>query len=725
MKIKRLYKISVIIILIITILFSLCMQSYAFVITSSIIIGAALVAAVSALVGMSINYAQGGDNPFISIYENLIGSGSSKFEDMANDIKNGDGSYDAEISSGDLNVLENELTMWQQSQLIVDPNSEKLIVEKEIDVVTNYSGASVYINYGASLPIDTIGDIYATLSMNFPDAYVLYSGIYTRIYNVSYKLVNNGRYSILANPVDIMGGLYESRGLSYTGPINYGINILRYTTSTTNITKDGYVYNKAYCSIGGLNTNKGILYLKTNIVDDTGSYSITTKENVEIAKVTPIDISNYGCSYVVGNAINDNGDIVNISLPYSELMGLKTDNVTIGSVITDSNILSDIASKGIEVGREISDSEINPNMNYMSDNMIMSVAELMANGYLTVVDGFVETNLPISLGTRKSIAGLVMSEAIKVVDGVVKVNLNGNTTEIIPMNIGNSETDNIVTGINDATLPYSKDQLIDIAGLIANGYINVVGGTVATDLPLTEGSKSKIVGMIIDGTIDVDGSRVTVKTAAGELTKVLTGTMTGVEAGEISTTIDVELPYTNVQLKSIADLMANGYISVIDGVLATDLPLSVNTKAGISALVLDGTIAVADGKVKVLIDGVYVDAVPRAITAEQAVAEAGDIETAQTNIDDMPKINDLKLPQLVTTKFPFSIPWDLYRCVNVLVASPAPPIYVLPFKVGTYVDEEIQVDLNQFEPLAVVSRFFTMLVFSIAIVMATRKLIGQ
>lgn len=94
-------------------------------------------------------------------------------------------------------------------------------------------------------------------------------------------------------------------------------------------------------------------------------------------------------------------------------------------------------------------------------------------------------------------------------------------------------------------------------------------------------------------------------------------------------------------------------------------------------------------------------------------------------IEDYPKIDDLKIPNTITTKFPFSIPWDIQRCVNVLVATPTPPVFVLPFKIGDYVDEEITIDLTQFETVATITRFFTMIIFTFGLVMGTRKYIGQ
>lgn len=124
--------------------------------------------------------------------------------------------------------------------------------------------------------------------------------------------------------------------------------------------------------------------------------------------------------------------------------------------------------------------------------------------------------------------------------------------------------------------------------------------------------------------------------------------------------------------------------------------------------------------------GVVYDEVPAleydTETGTEAEAEGG--ETGGGTSDE-PDIKDLKLPEVITRKFPFSIPWDVYRIVHCLVAEPAPPSFVLPFNIGTFAREEIEIDLAQFEPLAVITRFFTNLLFIAGLIAGTRKLIGQ
>ena len=93
--------------------------------------------------------------------------------------------------------------------------------------------------------------------------------------------------------------------------------------------------------------------------------------------------------------------------------------------------------------------------------------------------------------------------------------------------------------------------------------------------------------------------------------------------------------------------------------------------------------------------------------------------------DAWSRFRGLTLPEMITTKFPFSIPWDLVNAVKLLNASPEVPVFIIPFELERFgIYESITIDLSQFEYLAKIARFFFLLIFMFAMVFVTKKLVG-
>lgn len=69
-------------------------------------------------------------------------------------------------------------------------------------------------------------------------------------------------------------------------------------------------------------------------------------------------------------------------------------------------------------------------------------------------------------------------------------------------------------------------------------------------------------------------------------------------------------------------------------------------------------------------------------------------------------------------KFPFSIPWDLKKSVEKLSADAKPPRWEIPI-----VTEIITIDMAKFEHLANIMRIFNTLLFVVALIILTRRLI--
>lgn len=111
-----------------------------------------------------------------------------------------------------------------------------------------------------------------------------------------------------------------------------------------------------------------------------------------------------------------------------------------------------------------------------------------------------------------------------------------------------------------------------------------------------------------------------------------------------------------------------------------------------------------------------------------AADEAANAETNTTQDTSLPKpvdMPDLSLPELVTKKFPFSLPWDLYLAVSNLVAPPKAPVWDIPLKFDAVkVNYTMHIDMSQFDGIATVSRWGLSVLFTIGLIMATKKLIG-
>lgn len=107
---------------------------------------------------------------------------------------------------------------------------------------------------------------------------------------------------------------------------------------------------------------------------------------------------------------------------------------------------------------------------------------------------------------------------------------------------------------------------------------------------------------------------------------------------------------------------------------------------------------------------------------EAATAAVGSITDALTKPLDLPDIKGLSLPALITTKFPFCIPFDAARLVALLDAEPVAPRFEIPLKVFTF-EHTIVITFERFEPVLEVIRWFEYIVFVAGLMVATRNFI--
>ena len=158
--------------------------------------------------------------------------------------------------------------------------------------------------------------------------------------------------------------------------------------------------------------------------------------------------------------------------------------------------------------------------------------------------------------------------------------------------------------------------------------------------------------------------------------------------------------------------------ALIDGVRA-DVKTLTDTLLDVYPALDTMTGTITDTGTKV---GSKVDALPAAITDTMADAITTDMTKAQTS-------KDWAMSSPLYDRFPFSIPWDVAGCFNLLVADPIKPIWRIPFKVdlGFYKfdDQEVVIDLSGDEwagPVKVV-RAFILIAFIAGLAIITRGLI--
>ena len=136
-------------------------------------------------------------------------------------------------------------------------------------------------------------------------------------------------------------------------------------------------------------------------------------------------------------------------------------------------------------------------------------------------------------------------------------------------------------------------------------------------------------------------------------------------------------------------------------------------------------------------DGVKVPDIPFDIPVDQTSGKPMDDTGTDTDTPskpgegtdtDKPSVNwpsagDISLPKLIISKFPFCIPFDVARLIGLLEADPKTPIFHVPLKVGTILNEEIVLDLSQWDNAVRIIRWGELIVFVAGLVLVTRNYI--
>lgn len=95
-------------------------------------------------------------------------------------------------------------------------------------------------------------------------------------------------------------------------------------------------------------------------------------------------------------------------------------------------------------------------------------------------------------------------------------------------------------------------------------------------------------------------------------------------------------------------------------------------------------------------------------------AAEGVVGAISTTMDDA--------AQLMKTKFPFCIPWDVYLIVSFLAEEPQTPVFRLPIKLDRLgIDEYMEINLEDFEVVSSISRTLLTLLYCYALLNLTMK----
>ena len=136
-------------------------------------------------------------------------------------------------------------------------------------------------------------------------------------------------------------------------------------------------------------------------------------------------------------------------------------------------------------------------------------------------------------------------------------------------------------------------------------------------------------------------------------------------------------------------------------------------------------------------DGVKVPDIPYDVPVDQTSGKPMDDTGTDTDTPskpgegtdtDKPSVNwpsagDISLPKLIISKFPFCIPFDVARLIGLLEADPKTPVFHVPLKVGTILDEEIVLDLSQWDNAVRIIRWGELIAFVAGLVLVTRNYI--
>ena len=113
-------------------------------------------------------------------------------------------------------------------------------------------------------------------------------------------------------------------------------------------------------------------------------------------------------------------------------------------------------------------------------------------------------------------------------------------------------------------------------------------------------------------------------------------------------------------------------------------------------------------------------------TVDEIIADTPEAEIPGNAESDIETANKFILPRSFLEGFPFSIPYSIYLGLQTFIADPEAPHFELPFSIPRLgIEEKVDLDLSQFNPLARVCRAFLSLVWVAGLAMAVNAWIKR
>lgn len=230
-------------------------------------------------------------------------------------------------------------------------------------------------------------------------------------------------------------------------------------------------------------------------------------------------------------------------------------------------------------------------------------------------------------------------------------------------------------------------------GFLDGGTINCVGGFQSTDLYIPGSSFYSPVA--IDYSVDVPVSSGSLSYPSDDYL-VKMPDIPDVDVGTGAAVYPSDLAYTK-------DAVSVPYPTDADGVKVPDIPY-------------DKVVDQSTGKT--------LDDTDTGTDTDKPSKPGTDTGTGTpSDTVNWPSASDLSLPQLIASKFPFCLPFDVIRLVSLLDAEPKAPVFKLPLKYSTVMDEEIVLDVSQWDDVIKVVRWGELIVFVAALIYVTRNYI--
>ncbi len=123
-----------------------------------------------------------------------------------------------------------------------------------------------------------------------------------------------------------------------------------------------------------------------------------------------------------------------------------------------------------------------------------------------------------------------------------------------------------------------------------------------------------------------------------------------------------------------------------------------------------------------------VESVPVVDTSDTAVDSTITDTVVDVSALELEALENFQIPNAIVTVFPFCIPWDFVRGMKLFSAEPETPHFEANITVPAFLNVPEQkwdfvIDLKEFEPVAKVSRWLSMVSFSYVLIMLTSKIV--